>query len=393
MRARLAALALPLLALAGRASAQHLPSAPPPARTFGPDTTATGTFTGQGLTHPGLACDGAASPTCSGFLASALDGTLLEVVVRLPSGSGPFPLVVAMHGWGGGQGSMARYDPLLLGAGYAVLRYSARGFGASWGQANLADENVEGADLRSMIAQVVDLYPSQVQGGAVAVFGASYGGAHAWLGALVPAFGTPGNRTVAIRTVVPVATWSDLLNGLAPNGRPDAAQDFAGAQKLSFSEGLFVGGIRTRLDRPYPNLPAYLFAWNVAMTVNELPYAATPTGTAIVNGLQGYRSVYWQQALFARVRQNRATGQPQLPIFAVQGFTDDLFPAGEALRMYDALRFLDPGYPIALYLGDLGHPRAANKPAEIDYVLQRLVLPWLAWYMRDSHPPEAQQPP
>src|SRR5512138_1375526 len=109
MRARIVAVSLSL-SLAGAASAQHLASAPPPARTFGPDTTATGTFTGRGLTQPGLACDGAASPTCSGFLASALDGTLLEVTVRLPSGSGgPFPLVVSMHGWGGGQGSMARY--------------------------------------------------------------------------------------------------------------------------------------------------------------------------------------------------------------------------------------------------------------------------------------------
>src|SRR3712207_8710398 len=44
----------------------------------------------------------------------------------------------------------------LIADGYAVLRYSARGFGDSWGRVNLADMNVERRDLKSIIAQVVD---------------------------------------------------------------------------------------------------------------------------------------------------------------------------------------------------------------------------------------------
>ena len=161
-------------------------------------------------------------------------------------------------------------------------------------------------DLRSAIAQVVDLYPSAVDGRAVAVFGASYGGAHAWLGALAPEFTTRGGRSVVVRTVIPVAAWSDLLNGLAPNGRPDSAQDPAGAQKLSFVEGLFAGGIRTRADRPYPNYPEYLVLWDAQLLANEAPYSATPTGRMLVDGLQGYRSVYWQESLWERVRQRHA---------------------------------------------------------------------------------------
>src|SRR5438105_10379129 len=44
---------------------------PPPPRHFGPDTYRTGTFTSDGITQPGLSCDGsdATGRVCSGFLA------------------------------------------------------------------------------------------------------------------------------------------------------------------------------------------------------------------------------------------------------------------------------------------------------------------------------------
>ena len=36
---------------------------PPPPRTFGPDTTTVGVFTGQGTTAPGLQCDAPTDPS------------------------------------------------------------------------------------------------------------------------------------------------------------------------------------------------------------------------------------------------------------------------------------------------------------------------------------------
>jgi predicted acyl esterase len=382
-RPRWLAPVLLLLGAAGPAPARAAPASPPGARQLGADHTATGVFTGAGVQPAGLRCDApadASTPrTCEGFLAS-FDGTLLETTVRVPRTSGVHPLVVAMHGWGGSRASTAKYDAPLLAAGYDVLRYSARGFGGSFGQTNLADVNVEGADLRSLVGQVVDDARLAADASAVAVFGASYGGAHAWLGAVEPAFASPGGKQVAIRTVVPVAGFTDLLDALVPNGRPEQAQDVAGAEKLSYVEALFFGGIRTRLDRAYPNYPDFLFRWNADMTTNELPYATTPSGREVADGLQGYRSAYWQAPFWARVRANAAAGAPQLPILAIQGFTDDLFPMREAVRMVEALRAVDPSYPIALYLGDLGHPRAVNKAGEVAYALDR-VLAWLGWYL------------
>jgi hypothetical protein len=126
---------------------------PPPPQSFGPDTIRTGVFTGEGTTEPGLSCD--ASPSggrvCSGFLRSEVDRTLLDVSLMIPPGTGPHPMVVVMHGWGGSKESLGYIADPLLADGHAVQRYSTRGFGRSWGQVNLSDMQVELADLRSMI--------------------------------------------------------------------------------------------------------------------------------------------------------------------------------------------------------------------------------------------------
>ena len=370
-------------------------------RTFGPDTTSTGVFTGQ-HTQPGLTCDTPPAPTartCTGFLASSLDGTLLDVTVRVPQSPPPHPLVVYVHGWGGSKSSGGEYEDRVTGAGYTYLRYSTRGFGHSWGQTNFGDVNVEIEDLRSMIAQVVDNDELQVHdavsGAAVAVMGASYGGAHSWLAGVRPAFSTPRGRDVEIRTIIPIAAGSDLLYSLIPNGRPNDATTPGGAVKLSYLNGLFISGIRRpSLARPYPNYPLYLFRWAAVVNLTEPDYRL-PAWRQIADGIQGYRSVYWQPAFWESAQAIR---QPywhsefwqtpktaHLPIFQIQGFTDDLFPIHESLRMLDALKSLAPSYPIATYFGDIGHPRAANKTGEVNYLID-LMLEWLAMTLRGTPP-------
>jgi hypothetical protein len=50
----------------------------------------------------------------------------------------------------------------------------------------------------------------------------------------------------------------------------------------------------------------------------------------------------------------------------MSGFTDDLFPASQAVRVYLALE-KRRNAPVTLQLGDLGHPRAQNKLEEYQY--------------------------
>jgi predicted acyl esterase len=366
---------------------------PPAPRTFGPDTTAVGSFTGRGTTTPALQCDAPSDPStpreCSGFLASSVDGTLLDVTVRVPQSAGLHPLVVYVHGWGGSKNAGRQYDDDLAGGGkvdtagithgggYTYLRYSTRGFGKSWGQTNFGDVDVELADLRSVIGQVVDDVRLQADAGAVAVMGASYGGAHSWLAAAQPTFTSPGGKTVQLRTVVPVAAGSDLLYALISNGKPNDATSPAGGVKLSYVNGLFLTGFRSPSQaRPYSNYPLYLFRW-IAVVNGTEPNYALPFWKPVVDGIQGYRSVYWQQR-FWDVAANKAT---RLPIFQVQGFTDDLFPIHESLRMLRALKVIDADYPIKSYFGDVGHPRAVNKVGEVSYVVDSM-LEWLDYFVK-----------
>ena len=362
----------------------------PPAHTFGPDTNRKGVFTGAGITPLGLSCSSSPAETdCAGFLASDVDRTVLDVTVRIPAAPAtpPYPLVVNLHGYGGSKTSKSSWDDQMVGRGYAVLRYSARGFGKSWGQVNLADLGLELRDLRSMIGQVVDDARLQLDPDAVAVLGASYGGGQSWLAAVQPVFASPAGQQVHIRTIVPIVPWTDLLAALRPNGSPTNSIDVPGSYKASYLEGFFFGGLRFDLSRPYPNYPNYLFTWNAYILLTE-PNNYPPIGAQLVDGIAGYRSIWWQDAFFQTVTANAQAGLPQLPVFELQGFTDDLFPPPEALRMYRALRTIDPNYPIAEYFGDIGHPRAANKGDEETYALNR-AFEWLDFYLKGSGAPSA----
>jgi hypothetical protein len=112
------------------------------------------------------------------------------------------------------------------------------------------------------------------------------------------------------------------------------------------------------------------------------PNQFDPVYRQIVDALAGYRSIWWQEEFWRAAARNR------VPVFQVQGFTDDLFPLTEAKRMLLALEAIDPQYPIASYFGDLGHPRASNKAGEVEYVLG-LIRRWLDYYLRGtgSEPP------
>lgn len=44
-----------------------------------------------------------------------------------------------------------------------------------------------------------------------------------------------------------------------------------------------------------------------------------------------------------------------VPVLAVQGWTDSLFSAVEALQMYRKLKNSQPGYPLYMRFGDIGH--------------------------------------
>ena len=338
----------------------------------GSDTYRIGVLTGTGRHKLDCTPTASGGRVCEGFLRSDVDKTYLDVKLEIPPGTGPFPLIALIHGYGGSKNSSGDIASRLLEKGYAILRYSTRGFGESWGLVNLADLNAEIGDLRSMIGQVVDESQFNLNGDKVAVTGASYGGGHSWLALVQPTFETPKKNTVHIRAVVPIAPWTDLVYSLLPNGHPNNSVDGVGGLKLTYINGLYASGFREER----PNYPDYLIAWHAYMNVSE-PNSLDPVWKQIVAGLALGRSIWWQKTFWDAAVDNK------IPIFQVQGFTDDLFPLPEAKRMLLAIKSRVPDYPITSYFGDLGHPRAHNYPDEVNYVLG-LIEPWLAWYLKDE---------
>jgi hypothetical protein len=172
---------------------------------------------------------------------------------------------------------------------------------------------------------------------------------------------------------VPIVPWSDLLYSLVPNGHPRYSIDPPGALKFSYVNALYSSGCGE--PPACENYPTYLREWHAWLNAAE-PTRPDPVYAEIRDGLAGYRSIWWQQAFWSRVAENR------VPVFLVEGFTDDLFTLEEAKRMLLALETVAPNYPITAYLGDIGHPRARNKPEEVEYALG-LIRAWLKPHMND----------
>ena len=129
------------------------------------------------------------------------DGVPLDVDVTLPAqGNGPFPTIVMLHGWGGSKTDFESSTPQGDGSvtydynnnyyaklGYAVVNYTARGFGNSCGAASgtpsgacgqgyirLADTRYEARDTQYLLGRLVD--EGITQPNAIGVTGISYGG-------------------------------------------------------------------------------------------------------------------------------------------------------------------------------------------------------------------------
>jgi predicted acyl esterase len=335
-------------------------------------------------TVTGLACPD--PHKCSGFLAGS-DGTALDTDLVLPSAS-RYPLLVLVHGWSGSKGDGSPIlgypgDQFFTDRGYAVLRYSTRGFGKSWGQVSFAAPDREIADLRALVSTVVDDARFSVQADKIGVTGQSYGGGHSWLVAMQPTWTTPAGKPVRLAAVAPVATWTDLGQSLLPNGREDSTTP-VGTPKLSFLTGLFGVGLRHDIERPYPNYSPDLglyFGRAIAGEPYQLGSAQDPLVAGLVNYLK-VRSVDAYPDWLDRLRNDPSS---RVPILVAQGWADDLFPSIEALRMVRALRGVSPDYPVKLYLGDIGHPRAANKPAEVDWVTT-MVVKWFDYWLKGQGP-------
>ncbi len=385
----------------------------------------------------------AAPMVCSGKVPS-WDGVPLDVDVTLPPGPiAPRPLVVMLHGYGSDKTEWESAAPTnsdpnkndwntawFASRGYAVLTYTARGFYGSCGQGpltpgagnhacdrgwtHLADRRFEVRDTQYLAGWLADYDIADPH--RIAVTGGSYGGGQSLLLAMqgdktaaVPDATDPSTYDDArlvdwtspikhtpmhLSAALPKYPWSDLIDSLLPNGRasdgvilPDGNRiSPVGIEKQSYVSYLFFSGNAPRGYYCGPLPPhsatcsdptADLNAWFTRVNQGE-PYnpATEPQLAYALNELKVWRSAYYQDALIDR-------SNDRVPIFDMQGWTDNLFPQVEGVSLVDKLRA--NGWPVKVAVADLGHP-LAQKKASVWGVLNGEANAFLDHYLKDAAP-------
>ncbi|MFI8346582.1 alpha/beta fold hydrolase [Streptomyces sp. NPDC085596] len=140
------------------------------------------------------------------------DGTRVDTSYFTSGGGGRRPAVLLAHGFGGSKRDLRAQAEDLAGHGYAVLTWSARGFGRSGGKIGLNDPAHEVADVSRLIdwlATRPEVRLDKPGDPRVGMAGGSYGGAISLLAA---------GHDPRVDAIAPAVTYWDLSDALFPNG-------------------------------------------------------------------------------------------------------------------------------------------------------------------------------
>ncbi|POX56189.1 ABC transporter ATP-binding protein [Streptomyces sp. Ru71] len=227
----------------------------------------------------------------------AVDGVRLDTSYFTARSAGRRPAVLLGHGFGGSKDDVRRQAEDLARDGYAVLTWSARGFGRSTGKIGLNDPRGEIADVRALtdwLARRPEVRLDRPGDPRVGVAGASYGGAAALLAA---------GYDSRVDAIAPAITYWNLADALFPDGV--FKKLWAG---VFFSTG---GGCRT-------------FEPELCRMYQRVAESGRPDAEA--RRLLTERS---PSAVAARIK---------VPTLLVQGQSDSLFPLGQADAAARAIR-------------------------------------------------------
>ena len=133
----------------------------------------------------------------------------LDATILTTDPASPRPAIVLAHGFGGTKSDSEPTARALALAGYTVIIYTARGFGASGGLIHLDNPAYEGADARKLIDLAASRPEVAKDGGdpVIGFAGASYGGALSFLAA---------GLDHRVDAIAPAFTWHSLRQALFP---------------------------------------------------------------------------------------------------------------------------------------------------------------------------------
>ncbi|MET9802809.1 alpha/beta fold hydrolase [Streptomyces sp. NPDC006368] len=290
-----------------------------------------------------------------------MPGATIDTSFFTAPGTERRPAVLLGHGFGGSKDDVRAQAEDLARSGYAVLTWSARGFGASTGRIGLNDPAYEVKDVSRLIdwlARRPEVRLDRAGDPRVGVTGASYGGAISLLAA---------GYDRRVDAIAPRITYWNLADALFPDGV---------FKKLWAGIFFSTGATTTPVTPPRP--PAQEEPPGQGEPPGGTPAegAATPgTGTARgaatpeggpAGGPGAGACGRFQDVLCAMYERVAVAGKPdaaarellaqrspsavghriKVPALIVQGQSDSLFPLAHADAMATALR--GNGAPVAV---------------------------------------------
>ncbi|MFN2610610.1 MAG: CocE/NonD family hydrolase [Actinomycetota bacterium] len=302
-----------------------------------------------------------------GFIASPADGTPIVYNLILPdtaSASNPVPAVMRGHGWGGKgetDTTLSSTARALLNNGYAVLTWDSRGFGASGGEANVDDPDIEGRDAKGLVdllASTPEIAQSAPGNPIVGMTGVSYAGGIQY------ALASQDSR---IDAIAPEITWNDLRYSLFPND----------VTKLGWTQLLFASGLAAAVkDGVDQSGTAGIQTGSYAKEI----FASEAAGLAL--GKPDDASKAWFATKSFGVYHN---AHPiSIPTLFLQGDVDTLFNLNEAWANYKIISATGaPTKFIAFCGGHVACPANVNS-GDARVHEDRAIVTWFDKYLKGN---------
>ncbi|GAA1896582.1 alpha/beta fold hydrolase [Asanoa iriomotensis] len=307
----------------------------------------------------------------------------LDTRLFLPDGASAtdkVPAVLLAHGFGGTKESTYSDAEELAGIGYAVLTWTARGFGRSGGQIHLDNPDYEVRDAQRLVdwlAARPEIRTDAPGDPRVGVVGSSYGGGLALMLA---------GQDQRIDAAVPMATWNDLAGAFLPESTGQGAVD--GVFKKTWA-GLFFGngagaGLGALGDA---------VAGGGAPDLGALVGADPACGRFAADVCAAYQRIATtgradQAAVDLLRRSSPATVLDRIkaPTLLVQGTADTLFPLSEADA--NARGIAATGTPVRVAWFTGGHDGGDGPQSDRDRI-KFLMAQWLDHYVKGTGPAPA----
>ncbi|MFG2132322.1 alpha/beta fold hydrolase [Streptomyces sp. NPDC048751] len=267
----------------------------------------------------------------------AVNGVRIDTSYFTSGADGRRPAVMLGHGFGGNKDDVRKQAEDLARDGYAVLTWSARGFGRSTGKIGINDPKAEVADVSKLIdwlAKQPEVRLDKAGDPRVGLAGGSYGGAISLLAA---------GYDDRVDAIAPSITYWNLADALFPNGV--FKKLWAG---IFFNNG---GGCQ----RFEPALCAMY---------DRVAESGTPDAAA--------------RKLLEERSPSAVGDRIKVPTLLMQGQTDSLFPLGQADAAAKAIRA--NGAPVDVDWIAGGHD---GGDMEADRVQAR-VTAWFDRYLKDD---------